>query len=264
MVNRLLAERENERGSLERAHVDAGRAINRLNDQHSLANDRLVEVEEMSSTIAALKLENQAASSEMQKMKLAMCGRANNAAPRDECEEKCAKLRAEMEEMKREKNEEVRRLQDDLKKMEDRKDHYKNSFSQAEDRAHDEEQEYRAEAEAFEKLRNEYDTNVRELEALEKDKSKSSVSLRVSEKLNLQPWPKTTELASWKGNDDWKAWLSPCLADQPDMDMLAKAPEMRFQSIDAKLSHALRKVIQNAGEKSMQVKYGISMKNQMY
>ena len=81
-----------------------------------------------------------------------------------------------MEEMKQEKNEEVRRLQDDLKKMEDRKDHCKNNFSQAEDRAHDEEQEYRAEAEAFEKLRNEYNTNVKELEILERDKSKSSVS----------------------------------------------------------------------------------------
>ena len=47
-----------------------------------------------------------------------------------------------------------------MKKMEDRKDYYKNNFSQAEDRANDEEQEYRAEAEAFEKLRNEYNTNV--------------------------------------------------------------------------------------------------------
>ena len=116
------------------------------------------------------------------------------------------------------------------------------------------------------------------MEALEKDKSKSSVSLRESEKLNLQPWPKTTELASWKGSvihevcvasgdrnyDDWKAWLSPCFADQPDMEMLAKAPEMSFQSIHAKLSHALRKVIENAGEKPMQVKYDMSMKNQMY
>ena len=39
-----------------------------------------------------------------------------NAAPRDECEEKCAKLRSEMEEMKQEKNEEVRRLKDELKR----------------------------------------------------------------------------------------------------------------------------------------------------
>ena len=162
--------------------------------------------------------------------------------------------------------------------MEDRKDYYKNNFSQAEDRANDEEQEYRAEAEAFEKLRNEYNTNVKELENLEKDKSKSSVSLREAEKINLQPWPKTTELSSWKGSvvhevcvasgdrnyEDWKAWLAPCLADQPDLDALAKAPEVRFQSIDAKLSNALGKVIENAGEKSMQVKYDMSMKNQMY
>ena len=48
------------------------------------------------------------------------------------------------------------------------------------------------------------------------------------------------------------------------MDMLARAPDRRFQSIDAKLSHALRKVIDNAGDKPMQVKYDMSMKNQMY
>ena len=48
------------------------------------------------------------------------------------------------------------------------------------------------------------------------------------------------------------------------MDMLARAPDRRFQSIDAKLSHALRKVIDNAGDKSMQMKYDMSMKNQLY
>ena len=58
--------------------------------------------------------------------------------------------------------------------------------------------------------------------------------------------------------------MAPCLADQPDMDALALAPDVRFQSIDAKLSNALRKVIENAGDKSMQVKYEMSMKNQMH
>ena len=48
------------------------------------------------------------------------------------------------------------------------------------------------------------------------------------------------------------------------MDMLARAPGRRFGSIDAKLSHALRKVIDNAGDKSMQVKYDMSMENQLY
>ena len=298
MVARLHTEVEAQKESLERAHRDAGRSIRMLNDRrlvikgatdysipeshltemHHLANERFAEVEEMSSTIAALKLENQAASSSSQNMPATLLGNPSDAMPRSECEEKCARLKAELEEMKQEKNVEVRNLQDELKKMEDRKDYYKNNFSQAEDRANDEEQEYRAEAEAFEKLRNEYNTNVKELENLEKDKSKSSVSLREAEKINLQPWPKTTELSSWKGSvvhevcvasgdrnyEDWKAWLAPCLADQPDLDALAKAPEVRFQSIDAKLSNALRKVIENAGEKSMQVKYDMSMKNQMY
>ena len=50
-----------------------------------------------------------------------------------------------------------------------------------------EEQEYRAEAEAFEKLRNEYNTNVKELENLERDRSKSSVSLREAEKISSNP-----------------------------------------------------------------------------
>ena len=298
MVAHLHTEVEAQKESLERADRDAGRSIKMLNDRrlvikgatdysipeshltemHHLANERFAEVEEMSSTIAALRLENQAASSSLQNMPAALFGTSNNAMPRSECEEKCARLKAELEEMKQEKNEEVRGLRDELKKMEDQKDYYKNNFSQAEDRANDEEQEYRAEAEAFEKLRNEYNTNVKELENLEKDKSKSSVSLREAEKINLQPWPKTTELSSWKGSvlhevcvasgdrnyEDWKAWLAPCLADQPNLEALAKAPEVRFQSIDAKLSNALRKVIDNAGEKSMQVKYDMSMKNQMY
>ena len=72
-------------------------------------------------------------------------------------------------------------------------------------------------------------------------------------------------MASGDGDfDGWKAWLAPCLEDQTNMEMLAKAPEKRFQSIDAKLSHARRKVIDNAGEKSTQVKYEMSMKNQLY
>ena len=297
-IARLHTEVEAQKESLERAHRDAGRSIKMLNDRrlvikgatdysipeshltemHQLASERFAEVEEMSSTIAALKLENQAASSSSQNKPATLLGYPSNAMPRNECEEKCAKLKAELDEMKQEKNVEVRNLQGELRKMEDRKDYYKNNFSQAEDRANDEEQEYWAEAEAFEKLRNEYNTNVKELENLEKDRSKSSVSLREAEKINLQPWPKTTELSSWKRSvvhevcvasgdrnyEDWKTWLAPCLADQPDLDALAKAPEVRFQSIDAKLSNALRKVIENAGEKSMQVKYDMSMKNQMY
>ena len=114
---------------------------------------------------------------------------------REVCE---AQVRDGGDEAGQEKNEEVRKLKDDLQKMEERKDHYKNNFSQAEDRrrANDEEQEYRAEAEAFEKLRNEYRLNVKELETFERDKTKSTVSLREAEKINIAPWPKTIEVSS--------------------------------------------------------------------
>ena len=297
-IEQLNDQIEKLKESATRSQRDAGKAISMLNDRrliiqgatdysipeshltdmHLLLGEKQSEMEEMSSMISALKLENQAATSSSQSGQMMLLGSASGANPRNECEEKCAKLKAELEEMKQEKRSEVQALRDDLKKMEERKDHYKNNFSQAEDRANDEEQEFRAEAEAFEKLRNEYNANVIELENLEKDKSRSSVSLREAEKINLQPWPKTTELSSWKGSvvhevciasgdrhhEDWKAWLAPCLASQPDLDELAKTPEVRFQSIDAKLSNALRKVIDNAGDKSMQVKYEMSMKNQMY
>ena len=174
-INRLNTEVMTQQESLDRAQRDAGKAINMLNDRrlivkgatdysipeshltdmHRLVSERQTEVEEMSSTIAALKLENQAASSSAQNMQAIMYGSSNNAFPRNECEEKCAKLKAELEEMKHEKKSEVNALRDELTKMEERKDYYKNNFSQAEDRANDEEQEFRAEAEAFEKLRNE-------------------------------------------------------------------------------------------------------------
>ena len=135
MVAHLHTEVEAQKESLERAHRDAGRSIRMLNDRrlvikgatdysipeshltemHHLANERFTEVEEMSSTIAALRLENQAASSSLQNMPAALFGTSNNAMPQSECEEKCARLKAEFEEMKHEKNEEVRGLRDELK-----------------------------------------------------------------------------------------------------------------------------------------------------
>ena len=150
-IARLHTEVEAQKESLERAHRDAGRSIKMLNDRrlvikgatdysipeshltemHQLASERFAEVEEMSSTIAALKLENQAASSSSQNKPATLLGYPSNAMPRNECEEKCAKLKAELDEMKQEKNVEVRNLQDELRKMEDRKDYYKNNFSQA-------------------------------------------------------------------------------------------------------------------------------------
>ena len=136
MVTRLNTDVEAQRESLDRAQRDAGRSIGMLNDRrlvikgatdfsipeshltemHLLANERHTEVEKMSNTIAALRLENQAASSSLQNTQTVLHGSSSSAFPRNECEEKCAKLKAELEEMKREKNEEVRALREDLKR----------------------------------------------------------------------------------------------------------------------------------------------------
>ena len=119
VVNRLLTEVDAQRETLDRVGPQASRAFGQLNDRQlvskgatdfsiperhltkmrTLASERYTEVEEMSSTISALKLENMAASSEMNQMKLMICGVPGSAAPRDECEEKCAKRRSEVEEI---------------------------------------------------------------------------------------------------------------------------------------------------------------------
>ena len=126
-IARLHTEIEAQKESLERAHRDAGRSIKMLNDRrlvikgatdysipeshltemHQLASERFAEVEEMSSTIAALRLENQAASSSSQNKPATLLGYPSNAMPRNECEEKCAKLKAELDEMRQERNAEV-------------------------------------------------------------------------------------------------------------------------------------------------------------
>ena len=82
--------------------------------------------------------------------------------------------------------------------MAERKDHYKNNFPEAEGRANDEEQECRAEADAFERLRNEYNKTVKELEDLEK--SKSGISRGEQGKLTRSQWPQVTETSKWKGS----------------------------------------------------------------
>ena len=106
VVNRLLTEVDAQRDEINRTSGEGGRAIRMLNDRrlvikgatdssipenhltemHTLVNERNTEVAMMSETIAAMKLvENSEASSEMNKMKLSICGQPSNAAPRDEC-----------------------------------------------------------------------------------------------------------------------------------------------------------------------------------
>eukprot|EP00435_Cladocopium_sp_Y103_P043617 s3693_g12.t1 len=138
--------------------------------------------------------------------------------------------------------------------------------SSVEDRYLDEEKAYQAEADAFERLRNEYNKSVQDLKDMEKEneKSRSKISRREAEKIVIQDWPRVDGVESWKSevihevciasgdddHDEWKAWLAPCFVDTPDLVMLRRQSEKKFQSIDAKLAHGLRKMIDRAGNKA--------------
>eukprot|EP00435_Cladocopium_sp_Y103_P031083 s1948_g7.t2 len=174
-----------------------------------------------------------------------------------------------------EKEKEVKKLREDLQYAEERKDHYKNNYSQMEDGYIDEEKAYQAEADAFERLGNEYNKNVKDLQELENEKGKSRISRREADRISLPDWPKVNGVAELKsdvvhdvciasGDDDWKQWLAPCLIDVPDMNQLMKPPEKKFQSIDAKLAQALKRAIGRAGAKAAGVRSEMKMKMMEY
>eukprot|EP00435_Cladocopium_sp_Y103_P017039 s4605_g4.t1 len=172
----------------------------------------------------------------------------------------------ELNEAKVKMENDTKKLREDLKYAEERKNHYKNNYAQVEDRYLDEEKAYQAEADAFERLRNEYNKNVQDLKDMEKEneKSRSKISRREAEKITVQDWPRVDGVESWKSevihevciasgdddHDEWKTWLAPCFADTPDLVLLGRQSEKKFQSIDAKLAHGLRKMIDRAGNES--------------
>jgi len=98
-----------------------------------------------------------------------------------------AELVSELADANKRRDDDAKKLKEELKYMEDH-------FSQAEDRANDEEHEYQAEADAFERLRIEYNKNVKEAEDLEREE----LSRREQEKILLAAWPKFTETSEWK------------------------------------------------------------------
>eukprot|EP00435_Cladocopium_sp_Y103_P025293 s1635_g6.t1 len=182
----------------------------------------------------------------------------------------------ELNEAKLKMENDTKKLREDLQYAEERKDHYKNNYAQVEDRYLDEEKAYQAEADAFERLRNEYNKSVQDLKDLEKEneKSKAKISRREAEKINILDWPRVDAVESWKSDvihavciasgdddhDEWKAWLAPCFADTPDLVLLGQQSEKKFQSIDAKLAHDLRRMIDRAGNKADGLKAELRLK----
>lgn len=94
-------------------------------------------------------------------------------------------------------NAEHERIRSELNDMEARKDKYKSYFNQLEVHLNEEEEACRAESEAFEKVRNEYNEQVKELSELE-NKSPTRVCRKKFEKAIIPPWPKVEKVQVWK------------------------------------------------------------------
>eukprot|EP00435_Cladocopium_sp_Y103_P008551 s5200_g2.t1 len=88
---------------------------------------------------------------------------------------------------------ELRKVRDELSEMEMKKDKYKSYYTQLDEHMTEEEAVRKAESEAYEKIRNEYNEQVKELNELENNKS-SRVSRKEFAKVTVPPWPKVEEI----------------------------------------------------------------------
>ena len=97
------------------------------------------------------------------------------------------------------------------------------------------------------------------------------VSRREADKVTISPWPKHQHLEVWTAetvmaiclaaNDGdraaWEAWVWPALQPDADLDALN---DQRYQSLDAKLSLALSRVITQAGDQARHVATKLRMR----
>eukprot|EP00435_Cladocopium_sp_Y103_P001820 s2232_g1.t1 len=170
---------------------------------------------------------------------------------------------------------ELQKIRDELSEMEMKKDKYKSYYTQLDEHMSEEEATCKAASDAYEKIRNEYNEQVKELNELENSKS-SRVSRKEFEKVTVPPWPKVEEIQVWKslviqnvciasGDSDfdaWEAWLLPAFLRDPNLDELSKTPAPKFQSIDSKLSLALFNMISQSGESGADVKANLRQRMQ--
>ena len=55
----------------------------------------------------------------------------------------------------------------------------------------------------------------------------------------------------------WRAWLAPAQQPDPDYTLLSGSGDLRFQSVDSKLSIAMQNMVDAAGEVAYEVRVKI-------
>ena len=100
------------------------------------------------------------------------------------------------------------------------------------------------------------------------ENTKTKISRKEADKVNVPNWPRIHELEFWKSqvtsnvvaasggldHDAWTSWIAPTFKMSPDIDgELAKSGDARFNSIDVKLASSLMTMMQNGGDQAREV-----------
>ena len=102
------------------------------------------------------------------------------------------------------------------------------------------------------------------------------MSRREADKVTVSPWPKHQHLEVWAAETvmaiclaasdgdraAWEAGIWPALQPDADIDALNDSGGQRYQSLDAKLSLALSRMIAQAGEPAWHVAAKLRMRTQ--
>ena len=160
---------------------------------------------------------------------------------------------------------ESRRLNEDVERLRNARNEWREWYDQATDWYPEEEAEHEAEL-AEERLETRTEESV--AGSLGSEGIRLKITRKEADKIVIPNWPKIHELEFWKSqvtssivaasgdleHDAWTAWIAPTFAQSPDIDgALSNSGDIRFNSIDVKLASSLMVMMQNGGEQAREV-----------
>ena len=152
---------------------------------------------------------------------------------------------------------ESRRLNEDVERLRNARNEWREWYDQATNWYPEEEAEHEAEL-AEERLETRTEESV--AGSLGSEGIRLKITRKEADKIVIPNWPKIHELEFWKSqvtssivaasgdleHDAWTAWIAPTFAQSPDIDgALSNSGDIRFNSIDLKLASSLMVMMQN-------------------
>ena len=159
---------------------------------------------------------------------------------------------------------ESRRLNEDVERLRNARNEWREWYDQATNWYPEEEVEHEAEL-AEERLETRTEESV--AGSLGSEGIRLKITRKEADKIVIPNWPKIHELEFWKSqvtssivaasgdleHDAWTAWIAPTFAQSPDIDgALSNSGDIRFNSI-VKLASSLMVMMQNGGEQAREV-----------